>query len=84
MNKYIEEIAPGQCFSFNNEFFISTTDFDLKNKRLCINLKTGQPRWLKFDTAIEVINIYILDENSNFSPVKEEPVNASTKNTNIS
>jgi hypothetical protein len=84
MPKYIEELLPGQCFCVNNQQYIITSDFDNKSKRLCIDLKTGQSRWFKFDTSTDTISIYILDDNSNFSPINPEPANVSIKNNNFS
>lgn len=84
MPKYVEELLPGQCFCISDTQYIITSDFDNKSKRLCINLKTGQSRWFKFDTVADPISIYILDDNSNFSPINTEPANVSIKNKNLS
>ena len=81
--KYIEEIPPGNCFIFSECYFVATSDFKNNNKRLCINLQTGQPRWLEFDKSVKDISIYTIDDNGNFEPIIAEPTNASTKNNNI-
>lgn len=62
---YLEEIDIGACFSLNKDNFILTSDFQNNGKRLCVNLKTGNTRWLKPDESVEIINIYTFDQNSN-------------------
>lgn len=81
--KYIEELLGGDCFSIKDDYFIVTSDFKT-NKKLSINLKNGMTRWFKFDTTVETISIYTLDDSSNFMPIKPEPVNDIIKNQNIS
>lgn len=80
--KYIEELLPGDCLSLNSSIYIVTTDFK-KNSRLCIELKTGQPKWILFDKSVEKISIYALDEDTNFYPINPEPANVPNKNQNI-
>lgn len=80
---YIEELNSGQCFILKDEKYIITCDYK-KDQKACINLENGTIRWFKFDTAVEPISIYIIDDNSNFMPVKEERVNDSVKNQKFS
>ncbi len=82
--KYIEELVGGDCFIFNDNHYLVTSDFNNRNKRLCVNLKTGHNRWLPFDSAVEKTSIYTIDENGNFAPINPEPANVSTKNQDIS
>ena len=82
--KYIEEFVPGECFLHSDSYYIVTCDFNNRKQRLCINLKTGQNRWIPFDSAVEKISIYTIDENGNFAPINPEPANASIKNQDIS
>jgi len=82
--KYIEEFAPGECFLHSDSYYVVTSDFNNRQKRLCINLKTGQNRWIPFDSAVEKISIYTIDDNGNFAPINPEPANASIKNQDIS
>ena len=81
--KYIEELSGGDCFFIKDDYFVVTSDFRT-NKKLCINLKDGNIRWLKFDMAVEIISIYTIDDSSNFMPIKQEPINDAIKNQNIS
>jgi hypothetical protein len=82
--KYIEEFGPGECFLHSDSYYVVTSDFNNRQKRLCINLKTGQNRWIPFDSAVEKISIYTIDDNGNFAPINPEPANASIKNQDIS
>jgi len=81
--KYIEELSPGKCFHYSDNYYLVTSDFNNKNKRLCIDLKSGNPRWISFDRSVEEISIYTIDENNNFAPINPEPSNASIKNNDI-
>lgn len=81
--KYIEELEPGDCFSFENNLFILTCDFK-RGHKLSINLKTGHSRWIEFDKSVEKTSIYSIDENTNFYPINPENSNAAIKNANIS
>lgn len=77
--KYIEELIPGDCFSFNGSIYIVTTDFK-RDSRSTIDLKTGQPKWILFDKTVEKVSIYALDDDTNFYPINPEPANANLKN----
>ena len=81
--KYIEEIESGRCFSYENQHYLATADFNRSKKRFCVNLITGQARWLAFDNAVQEISIYTIDEDNNFTPINPEPTNASTKNQDV-
>ena len=70
--KYIEELANGDCFLYNTSTFITTIDFDKNRNRLCINLAAGTPRWFTPETMVEKNPIFILDDDSNILPVKQE------------
>jgi len=72
MMKYIEELENGDCFLYNTATFVITADFDRNRNRFCINLSTGTPRWFTPETMVEKNPIFILDDNSNILPVKQE------------
>ena len=82
--KYVEELVGGDCFIFSGNYYVTTSDFNSRQKRLCVNLTTGHNRWIPFDSAVEKISIYTIDENGNFAPINPEPANASIKNQDIS
>lgn len=69
--KYIEELACGDYFSLNNDFFIVTTDFKKNNTRLCISLNTGESRWIDNTIMVDILMIYRLDKDNNIIPFKE-------------
>jgi hypothetical protein len=71
--KYIEELEIGEAFLFENQRYINTADFKKNGSRLAVNIKTGNNRWLKRDDMVESIDIYFLDESSNFVAVTERP-----------
>jgi hypothetical protein len=76
--RYIEELVNGDCFVYNTSTFIITIDFDKIRNRLCIDLATGIPRWFSPETMVEKNPIFILDNNNNILPIKQE-----LKNDNI-
>ena len=78
--KYIEELSPGNCFSYNNNYFLLTIDFKTNSKRLCYNLKSGSPVWLDGSIIVESIQIYTMDEKNTIIPIKE----TKKENTNVS
>ena len=71
--KYIEELVPGNCFIYNNNYYVLTIDFRSNNKKLCYNLQNGSPIWLSEDTIIDNIQIYTMDDKNNITPIKETP-----------
>lgn len=69
--KYLEELTYGECFKYNNELFILTSDFKNNDTKLCYNLNSGFPKWLKNDSMIDVCPIYTMSTDNNLTPVKE-------------
>jgi hypothetical protein len=70
--KYIEELVNGDCFVYNTSIFIITIDFDKNRNKLCIDLAAGTPRWFAPETIVEKSPIFILDNDNNILPVKQE------------
>ena len=83
MNKYIEELNPGDCFLAEGCLFILTIDFK-KDSKMSINLKNGSPRWIRNNVSVIKTEIYTLDENNNISPVNPEESNVNLENNNLS
>ena len=81
--KYIEELIPGKCFFYSDGYYLVTSDYNSSKKRLCIDLKNGNPRWFAFDKSVSEISIYTIDDDSNFTPINPEPSNATIKNNDI-
>lgn len=68
----INSLNFGDSFLYMNIPYLLTQDRDRNNRRLCISLNDGCSRWLKDDIEIVKINLYTIDENNNFSPLKEQ------------
>lgn len=68
--KYIEELDPGTCFSYKNNYYILTVDYKSNNNKLCYDLQSGHPRWLSGDTIIDTIQVYTMDEKNTIIPIK--------------
>jgi hypothetical protein len=68
--KYIEEIAPGQCFVCDGTYYVLTIDFRSNNQKLCYDLTKGNPKWFLPETIVELIQIYTMDEKNTIIPIK--------------
>lgn len=82
--KYIEELNLGDCFSYNNQYFVLTTDFKKNGDRLVVSLNDGSSKWLKSNDLIENVDIFTLDKENNILAIKERQKDAAIKNSNIS
>lgn len=82
--KYIEELNFGDCFSYNSQYFVLTTDFKKNGDRLVVSLNDGSSKWLKSNDLIEDVDIFTLDKENNILAIKERQKDATTKNSNIS
>ena len=69
--KYLEELCSGDCFSYQENIYLLTADFKSSGQKLCYNLRNGSCRWFEQNLIIEDEQLYILDTNNNFHPVKE-------------
>lgn len=67
--KYIEELTPGETFSFEDSKFVLTVDFKKNGSRLAYSLIDGSPKWIASDNIVYVEPVYILDENQNICPI---------------
>ena len=83
MEKFIEELVPGDIFELENQNFVITSDFKKNGERLCVNLNNGNVRWFNSDSHVIHINLYAMDSNNNFHPIKEIKSDVSTKNQSI-
>lgn len=72
MEAYIEETSIGDCFEYNNKHFIVTSDFKKNGDRCCLDTSSGLFQWLKPSTIVKKSNLYFLDSNNNFSPIRHE------------
>jgi hypothetical protein len=72
MSFYLEELAIGDCFVQSDKYFIVTSDFKKNGERYCLDVTTGLFKWFSASTIVDKSNLYVLDSNNNFSPVKHE------------
>ncbi len=68
--KYIEELSAGDTFEVESQHYIVTCDFKSSGHRSCINLKTGQPKWIDPTVIVDHCPIYTLDKDNNIIPLK--------------
>lgn len=68
---YLESIEAGNCISYEQHNYIVTTDFKSSGKRMCINLRDGNPRWINGDSLINIDPIYLMDKENNILPLIE-------------
>lgn len=68
--KYLEELGPGDCFSYKEKFYLLTSDYKKNGHRLCYDLKGGNPLWLASQDTVEDTQIYTLDANNNIIAIK--------------
>jgi hypothetical protein len=72
--KYLEELIPGDLFSYKNEYFILTCDFrQIKDnkKYFCVSVKNGFSVWMKGNTSVEILDLYFRDKEGNIVAIKE-------------
>jgi hypothetical protein len=71
--KYIEELKSGDTFSFNDQFFLLSSDFKKDGKRSAISFENGFAQWFRSDEIVNETPIFYLDENNNTIPIKYVP-----------
>lgn len=69
--KYLEELNNGECFEFQNNYFIITHDFKKNGDRNCIKLNDGSNNWLKSDAIVKIADIFTMDKDNNIIAIKE-------------
>jgi hypothetical protein len=69
--KYIEEINCGDCFEYQNQYYVLTQDFKKNGQKLCINLINGFGHWFKSDLIVDSIDLFRLDADNNVIAIKE-------------
>lgn len=84
MEKFIEELDAGELFESGDQKFLITSDFKKNGDRLCVDLNNGNARWFKPNHHVVPINLYTMDNNNNFYPIKEIKSDVSNKVQNFS
>jgi hypothetical protein len=69
-NKKLEDLCGGDIFTHQNNNYVLTMDYK-KSHRLSTNLTDGSSRWLENSSDIDLIQLYLLDEDNNITPLKE-------------
>lgn len=68
--KYIEELAPGDCFDLDGKFYLLTSDFKSNGDKLCYSLECGHSKWIKSNDIVNILPIYKLDEDNSIVAIK--------------
>jgi hypothetical protein len=68
--KYLEELNPGVLFSYNETYWVVTSDFKKNGDRMCISIKDGFPSWMSSNTTVQEVDGYVLDANNNFVAIR--------------
>lgn len=82
--KYLEELNTGDCFEYNNDYYILSCDFKTNGNRMCLSLKNGFSKWFGGDSIVNLTDIFTLDKDSNIIAIKQREKDDNTKNQNIS
>jgi hypothetical protein len=69
-NFYIEELAFGRVFVYNDKFYVLTPDFKSDGKRLAMSLTTGSYEWLEGGTIVKTQSVYYLDNDNNLHAIE--------------
>lgn len=69
--KHLEELEHGQCFRYQNRHYILTADFKGNGDKNCIDLNTGNNKWLGSSSIVDDVDIYMLDKDNAIMPLRE-------------
>lgn len=70
-NKYLEELDGGDAFGLKNQYYIVTNDYKKSGHRMCVGLSNGHNIWLAGNSIVESVQLFTLDNESNFIAIKE-------------
>lgn len=68
--KYIEELNPGDSFSYENRQYLLSSDFKSEGSRLSVSIVDGNSRWFKGNEIVNVLPLFTLDKDNNIIPIK--------------
>ena len=84
--KYIEEINPGDIFTWKNQRYILSSDYrPFKNgttRHMSVSIENGSCKWFKSDEIVDILDLYYRDKDGNILLVKEYK-DDNTENKNI-
>jgi len=82
--KYIEELSPGEIFSWKNQRYVLSSDFrpfkDGYTKHMSVSINNGSCKWFSSNECVEIVDLYRRDKDGNILLVKEYD---DTKNKDI-
>lgn len=83
--KYIEELSPGEIFSWKNQRYVLSSDFrplkDGYTKHMSVSINNGSCKWFSSNESVEIVDLYRRDKDGNILLVKE--YDDDKKNQNI-
>ena len=68
--KYLEELESGDCFRFEDKYYLKLTDYKKTGERCCVSITSGSTRWLAGESIVYSDQLYTLDEDNNVIPLK--------------
>ena len=68
--KYLEELRHGDCFKYNETFFVLTSDFKNNHTKLCYSLIDGNSKWFSDDTIVDLCPMFTTNEDNQIIPIK--------------
>lgn len=83
--KYIEEIIPGDVFTYKNDHYVLSTDFKQtsgQNKHMAVSIKNGTCRWFESNIVVDKLYLFFQDNDKNLVALKEY-TNELMENQNI-
>jgi hypothetical protein len=76
--KYIEELVSGDCFVYENQYFLLTSDFKKNGKKLCYSLQDGFAKWFENNDIVDHEQMYCLDKDNNVVAIKPTKANSAS------
>jgi hypothetical protein len=69
--EYLEELDPGNSFSYRDTYYILSSDFKKNGSRMCLSIKDGSVSWLSGSTIVDIIPLCYLNESNTIIPLRE-------------
>lgn len=69
--KFLEELAGGDCFEYNSNYYILSKDFKANGDMMCIGMFNGFTKWLASNSIVNHIELLTTDEEKNIIAIKK-------------
>jgi hypothetical protein len=69
--KYLEELAGGDCFEYNSNYYILSKDFKTNGDMMCLGMFNGFSKWLGANSMVKPIELLTIDEDKNIIAIKK-------------